>query len=46
MKLIAPPKPEPGPLAKRIAAAQPQPEKWQPAWLRHLQAKDMSGRLS
>ena len=32
-------------LAARIAAAQPKPEPWKPAWMRRLSAKDMTGRV-
>lgn len=38
-------KPVPGPLARRIAAAQPKPEPWKPAWLKNLRAKDLSERV-
>jgi hypothetical protein len=34
-----------GSLADRIAAAQPAPEPWKPAWLRNLTGRDETGRL-
>lgn len=37
-------KPEPGPIARRLAALNPKPaEPWKPAWMKNLTPKDMSG---
>jgi hypothetical protein len=33
-------RPAPGPLSRRIQAAQPKPEPWKPAWMKRLQPKD------
>jgi hypothetical protein len=36
-------RPAPGPLTRRIQAAQPKPEPWKPAWLKRLPAKELTG---